>query len=73
MLENLIEEIGDFPYSLITDESTDLPTQKVLYIVMRFFSSVKQWEQLWQLFFNNKINACDANNMTQLEINLSVG
>lgn len=30
MLEALIEEIGDFPYSIIIDESTDLSTQKVL-------------------------------------------
>lgn len=37
MLEDLIEEIGDFPYSLTIDESTDLSTQKVLCIMVRFF------------------------------------
>ena len=38
MLEALIEEIGNYPYSIIIDESTDLSTQKVLCIMLRFFS-----------------------------------
>lgn len=42
MLGALIEEIGDFPYSIIIDESTDLSTQKVLCIMVRFFFHTRQ-------------------------------
>ncbi|XP_043268500.1 uncharacterized protein [Venturia canescens] len=42
MLQELIQEIGDGPYSLIIDESTDLSTQKVLCIMLRFFSFEKR-------------------------------
>lgn len=42
MLADLIEEIGDSPYSIIIDESTDLSTLKVLCIMVRFFFSQKK-------------------------------
>lgn len=42
MLQELIEEIGDGPYSIIIDESTDLSTQKVMCIMLRFFPVQKK-------------------------------
>ncbi|CAG9793080.1 unnamed protein product [Diatraea saccharalis] len=41
LLSELVEEIGEFPYSIIVDESSDLSTQKVLCIMVRFYSSKK--------------------------------
>lgn len=62
MLEDLIEEIGDSPYSLIIDESTDLSTQKVLCIMMRFFSF--KTRQIVTTFYRLiKLIECDANSV----------
>lgn len=59
MLEALIEEIGDFPYSIIIDESTDLSTQKVLCIIVRFFSHKSR--QIVTTFYRIiKLIECDA-------------
>ncbi|KAI4454180.1 hat family dimerization domaincontaining protein-related [Holotrichia oblita] len=72
MLEALIEEIGDFPYSIIIDESTDLSTQKVLCIIVRFFSHKSR--QIVTTFYRIiKLIECDAKSVhdaiiSQLEI-----
>lgn len=42
MLTKLLEDIGNFPFSIIVDESTDHSTQKVLCIMLRFFSLQKR-------------------------------
>ena len=62
MLDYLLEEIGDFPYSLIIDESrpTDLSTQKVLYIMVQFFSF--KTRQIVTTFYRLiNLTECDAN------------
>lgn len=62
MLEELIEEIGDSPYSIIIDESTDLSTLKVLCIMVRFFSHKRR--QVVTTFYRIlKIVECDAKNV----------
>ncbi|XP_069489064.1 uncharacterized protein [Ambystoma mexicanum] len=38
MLEALIKDIGSTPYSLLIEESTDIPTLKQLCVVVRYFS-----------------------------------
>lgn len=68
MLEALIEEIGDFPYSIIIDESTDLSTQKVLCIMVRFFSH--KTRQIVTTFYRIiKIIECDAKSVHEAIIN----
>lgn len=42
MLTKLLEDIGNFPFSITVDESTDHSTQKVLCIMLRFFSLQKR-------------------------------
>ncbi|CAG5090262.1 Similar to ZNF862: Zinc finger protein 862 (Homo sapiens), partial [Cotesia congregata] len=42
MLEDLVNEIKESPYSLIVDESTDASTEKVLCIMIRYFSFKKK-------------------------------
>ncbi|CAD6216271.1 GSCOCG00011330001-RA-CDS, partial [Cotesia congregata] len=65
MLEDLIEEIGDSPYSIIFDESTDLSTLKVLCIMVRFFSHKKK--QVVTTFYRIiKIIKCDAESVHQV-------
>lgn len=59
MLEALVEEIGNFPYSIIIDESTDLSTQKVLCIMVRFFSH-KTAQVVTTFYRLIKIIECDA-------------
>jgi len=59
MLQDLIDEIGDSPYSIIIDESTDLSTQKILCIMVRFFSH--KTRQVVTTFYRIlKIIECDA-------------
>lgn len=36
--EDLLEDVGSGPYSLIVDESTDVTTKKQLCIVIRYYS-----------------------------------
>ena len=38
MLQELLEKIGDQPYSLIVDESTDVSITKYLCVCIRFYS-----------------------------------
>lgn len=59
MLEALLEEIGDSPYSIIIDESTDLSTLKVLCIMVRFFSH-KTGQVVTTFYRILKIIECDA-------------
>jgi hypothetical protein len=42
LLENLTEDIGKSPYSLIIDESTDISTIKYLCLCIKYFSNPKQ-------------------------------
>ena len=59
MLSDLVEEIGDFPFSIIIDESTDLTTQKVLCVMLRFFSLRSR--QIVTTFYRLiKLVECDA-------------
>lgn len=59
MLDALIEEIGDYPFSIIIDESTDHSTQKVLCVMVRFFSHSAR--QVVTTFYRIiKIIECDA-------------
>ncbi|XP_074026139.1 zinc finger protein 862-like isoform X2 [Leptinotarsa decemlineata] len=68
MREALIEEIGNYPYSIIIDESTDLSTQKVLCIMLRFFSHTTK--QVVTTFYRIiKIIECDAKSLHQAIIN----
>lgn len=68
MLEDLIEEIGDSPYSIIIDESTDLSTLKVLCIMVRFFSHKKR-QAVTTFYRNIKIIKCDAKSVHQVIVN----
>lgn len=65
MLEELIEEIGDSPYSIIIDESTDLSTLKVLCIMVRFFSH-KRGQVVTTFYRILKIVECDAKSVHQV-------
>lgn len=68
MLEALIEEMGDFPYSIIIDESTDLSTQKVLCIMVRFF--LHKTRQVVTTFYRIiKVIECDAKSVHEAIIN----
>lgn len=68
MLEDLIEEIGDSPFSIIIDESTDLSTQKVLCIMVRFFSH--KTKQVVTTFYRViKVIDCDAKSLHELIVN----
>ncbi|KAH9637051.1 hypothetical protein HF086_013867 [Spodoptera exigua] len=68
MLEALVEEIADFPYSIIIDESTDLSTQKVLCIMIRFFSH--KAKQVVTTFYRIiKIIDCDAKSVHEAIVN----
>lgn len=68
MLEDLIEEIGDSPYSIIIDESTDLSTQKVLCIMVRFFSH--KTRQVVTTFYRIiKVIECDAKSLHEAIVN----
>ncbi|XP_057324621.1 uncharacterized protein LOC130667150 [Microplitis mediator] len=42
MLEDLVNDVKECPYSLIIDESTDISTEKVLCIMIRYFSKKKK-------------------------------
>lgn len=42
MLEDLMNDMKESPYSLIIDESTDISTEKVLCIMVRYFSFKKK-------------------------------
>ncbi|XP_053596147.1 uncharacterized protein LOC128668022 [Microplitis demolitor] len=68
MLEALVEEIGDFPYSIIIDESTDLSTQKVLCIMIRFLSH--KTKQVVTTFYRIiQIIECDAKSVHEAIVN----
>lgn len=68
MLEALIEEIGDFPYSIIIDESTDLSTQKVLCVIVRFFSH-KARQVVTTFYRIIKVTECDAKSVHDSIVN----
>ncbi|XP_022834568.1 uncharacterized protein LOC111362226 [Spodoptera litura] len=59
LLSDLIEEIGESPYSIIIDESTDLSTQKVLCIMVRFYSN-KNNDIVTTFYRLIKLRECDA-------------
>ena len=42
MLEQLLQELADIPYSLIIDESTDIGNEKQLCIMVKYYSAAKQ-------------------------------
>ncbi|XP_044580310.1 uncharacterized protein LOC123262223 [Cotesia glomerata] len=42
MLEDLVNDMKESPYSLIIDESTDISTEKILCIMVRYFSFKKK-------------------------------
>lgn len=59
MLADLIEEIGEFPFSLIIDETTDLSKHKMLCIMIRFFS-LKEKNIVTTFYRLLKLSQCDA-------------
>ncbi|XP_063366388.1 uncharacterized protein LOC134654851 [Cydia amplana] len=65
MLDDLIEEIGNCPYSIIIDESTDPSTQKVLCIIVRFFS-FKTRQTVTTFYRLLKLIECDAKTVCDL-------
>lgn len=76
MLSELMEEIGDSPYFIIMDESTDVSTQKVLCVMLRFFSA-KQRQLVVTFYRLIKIVECDAKTVhaaikSQLEDGLKI-
>lgn len=68
MLEALVEDMGDFPYSIKIDESTDLSTQKVLCIMIRFLSH--KAKQVVTTFYRIiQIIECDAKSVHEAIVN----
>ncbi|XP_063540742.1 protein FAM200B-like [Cydia strobilella] len=59
MLNDLLKEIGATPFSLIIDESTDLSTQKVLCVMIRFFS-IKEKQVVSTFYRVIQLVNCDA-------------
>jgi len=59
MLDSLLQEVGNSAYSLIIDESTDVSTQKILCIMIRFFS-VTQKKMVTTFYRLIKLTASDA-------------
>lgn len=65
MFQDLLEEIGNSPYSIIVDETTDMTTTKVLCMMIRFFSKKKN--DLVTTFYRIvKVTDCDATSLYNL-------
>ncbi|CAG4963162.1 unnamed protein product [Parnassius apollo] len=59
MMQEIISDVGDAAYSLIVDETTDISTDKILCIMIRYFSKIKQ-DIITTFYRYIKISKCDA-------------
>lgn len=59
MMQEMIADVGDSSYSLIADETTDITTDKILCMMIRYFSERKQ-DIITTFYRFIKISKCDA-------------
>lgn len=62
MLRELVEDIGNSLYSIIVDESTDLATDKVLCIMIKYYST-KRKEIITTFYRIILLEKCDAESL----------